>query len=328
MLRLNLMLVFCLLGMQASRAQTQLAPIGTEWYHNMSFGVFKSTVIGDTIINGLSSRHIEVEAVIKNPSQSPPVHGYDYYLYDHQDTVFIYNTLFNRFTPLYVFNVQPGDTLFLPVIPVEMEGRALPTLGSDSTFALLIDSVMMKNWDGVSLKTIYSHALYRDSANQFFPYFSFASEDSVGVYVQKLGSINTGFTPYCFNCSSLLDERNQLVGALRCYHEPGGPFIKLVDTCDNGATEITDREMVWPTDLKILPNPGKNTISLLFSGQYPSKLTVQVFDLMGRERCYKPGLYSNNQMASLDISGLSSGVYLIRVTGDNQSVINKKFVKK
>lgn len=84
-------------------AQTPFAPVGAEWYHDMAYGVFHSVVTGDTVINGISCRHIAVLPMVKNSLQAPPVGNlstYNFYVYDNTDTVFIYNDLFEVYAAL------------------------------------------------------------------------------------------------------------------------------------------------------------------------------------------------------------------------------------
>lgn len=305
-------------------AQATFAPVGAEWYHNMGFGVFHSVVTGDTTINGIACRNIAVRPLIKNPEQAPGnISRYNFYVYDNTDTVFIYNDLFGKFTPLYVFNVQAGDTLHLPVLPLyECKGM----METDSQFVIVIDSVKLKNWDNIPLKTVYAHPVERAGVNYDYAYFSYGT---LG-YVQSLGSIQTGFLPECLNCASLLSESCQSVGTFRCYHEAAdsGLSIALVDTCDgNIKTGISAVDVA--KYLKVYPNPVHGWLNISFA-QVPSPVVAfEVFDVLGR-KVFAGKIFPATNASSLQINvtAWSAGVYLFKLKTANGAIASRKFVKK
>lgn len=72
----------------------------------------------DTVILGVNCKKIEREVFIKTRYSDDPDNilissrpQKDLYVYDNAETVFVYNENFNRFTPLYIFNVNEGDTV-------------------------------------------------------------------------------------------------------------------------------------------------------------------------------------------------------------------------
>lgn len=300
-------------------AQNSFAPLGAEWYHNMGFGVFHSVVTGDTVLNGIACRHIAVRPMVKNPERAPsPISSYDFYVYDNTDTVFIYNNLFGKFTPLYVFNVQAGDTLHLPVPPLydckEMQE-------TDSQFVIVIDSVVMKSWDNVPLKTVYSHPVERQHP---YAYFSYGGSG----YAQSLGSVATGFLPECLNCAGLLSESCQSMHTLRCYHDNNGVAIALVDSCDdNIGTGIHETNLL--SDLAFYPNPVHQLLHVSFKQLQSPAAVLEIFDVLGRKIFVQEiSRYNDSQSLQIDVSGWASGIYLLKLKTMKGTVVAGKFVKE
>src|SRR5690606_30940263 len=124
----------------------------------------------------------------------------------NSDTVFFYNSIFNRFTPLYIFNAQEGDTICLPVIPAPEAGyndlRIHPLTG-DTSFCFRIDSIRTEMFDGVPLRVFYTYAIGEYSTAStigFLEYPSYnwsagllsdeshemhAPKDNTGKYIEK-----------------------------------------------------------------------------------------------------------------------------------------------
>ncbi len=87
-------------------------------------------------------------------------------------------------------------------------------------------------------------------------------------------------------------------------------------------TVVVD-EMTSPTFFSIGPNPVENTLNVYFSEAENTSREIRIYDLSGKEMLFTN---NGNKHIHLDVSGLSKGVYLIKVTeGDNIRV--KRFVK-
>ena len=87
-------------------------------------------------------------------------------------------------------------------------------------------------------------------------------------------------------------------------------------------TVVVD-EMTSPTFFSIGPNPVENTLNVYFSEADNTSRKIRIYDLSGKEMLFTN---NGNKHIHLDVSGLSKGVYLLKVTeGDNIRV--KRFVK-
>jgi len=306
---------------QYNYAQTDFAPVGAEWYHGMAYGVFHSRVTHDTIIDGISCRMIQVSPEVKNQAQSPTIHAsYKYFVYNNADTVFIYNTIFQRFTPLYVFNVNEGDTLYLPAIQPEAACfQAQSGLGyTDSNLCLIIDSVRMVSYDNQILKTIYTHNWDRND-NYNYPDYA------LDTYVERIGGLGSGFLPYCNNCARLLDESAQSMGGFRCYTDNQTPpfSVKLFETCGNGPTAGISGNGFLGNVVSVYPNPSLGKVQVSFSSAFPAQGQWGITDVVGRELVNGP-IEKGSTGFEIDLSAYRSGIYLLQL---NDMVGQSKVVK-
>ena len=75
---------------------------------------------------------------------------------------------------------------------------------------------------------------------------------------------------------------------------------------------------VYGKNLKIYPNPAKNYIKISSDNFNTSKLVVSIVDLTGREVFINTGMsVRNKNVIDLDISGISSGTYILQIRSNN-----------
>ncbi|HSD13601.1 MAG TPA: T9SS-dependent M36 family metallopeptidase [Flavobacterium sp.] len=73
--------------------------------------------------------------------------------------------------------------------------------------------------------------------------------------------------------------------------------------------------------IRVYPNPTKGQLNIAISN-YSGKLSIQVFDLNGRS-VYNQDVNDFNAESAINLSNLQSGMYLIKVDGDNVSHTQK-----
>jgi len=78
------------------------------------------------------------------------------------------------------------------------------------------------------------------------------------------------------------------------------------------------------------PNPFNPSTSISFSLKDASSVSIQVFDMMGREikTLLKQKLTAGKHTVQFDASGLSSGVYLYRMTTNSITLTKKMLLIK
>lgn len=304
------------------KAQSNFAPVGATWYHSGDWGVYKSVVTKDTLYEGKASRKIEQDIFVKWGSLHPYLQTTrDLYIYDNGDTVFCYNDRVKEFTPLFVFNVNAGDTIRLPYFNPNDCSKVLDT--NSLAISFVIDSVKNVNYDGTILKTVYSKLYKKGKSNYGWCVF----DDSISVYAQKIGSLKTGFLPYCKGeCAYTLGEGCATPRKLRCY-EDDSIKVHLVDTCLSPS--LVPASVVEKTNstqkLGIYPNPAIDKIRLSFELiNYQTK--VIIVDVMGKKVFEKD--FSKNATLSIDVAELKSGVYCIKLLKEGETTIGSgSFIK-
>lgn len=312
----NLILTLTLLCSICSYGQNTFAPAGAEWFHDMTYGIFHSHAEKDTVINGQQCRKVTQRAGLTPFHVAVGPHVGDLpttYLYSsaNEDTVFIYNSFKQGFTPLYVFNVSVGDTICLPLFPPQ--GGALQNI-TDSSFCLLVDSVKMVSYDTATLKTVYITSLDINGKAEY----SYG-----GQYAQHLGNINTGLLPNCMNCVFPLSDSYQSPTGLRCYND-SSLAVKLVnDTCNRGI-KASIGEMGQQNLLKLHPNPAKDRITLGGLSSVHIR-TLAVTDISGQVLIKMPLDNLSGDSIPIDISSLAPGVYQLTAT-DKETIYKTRFI--
>ena len=312
----RIIIVFVFICMQLAARGQQFAPLGAEWYHEMQFGIFHSAAVADTLIDGEPCRKITQKAG-RTPFYTfmgPFVYDMPT-LYMHSngtgDTVFAFNEFFNRFTPVYIFNVQPGDTMCLPVLPPH--GGVLMSV-TDSSFCFVVDSTKTVQYDTTWLETVYARSLSIPGHAEY---------SYNGPYARRIGRLNGGILPDCHTCSFPLTDAIQQAGALRCYHDEN-TAIKLVnDTCSKGIKVSVD-DFAGNEKLKIFPNPAKDKLMLQGTAQL-QRTSVNIIDIHGRAVLYYVHQPNGNDIA-IDISTLAPGIYILQLSVEESSKKYARFI--
>ncbi|MCC6186500.1 MAG: hypothetical protein IT256_05040, partial [Chitinophagaceae bacterium] len=251
-----------LINCSKTLAQSDFAPVGATWYHSGYEGVYKSVAVKDTLILGINCRQIKQRIFISWPG---PVYSMDLastrdlYIYNNPDTVFCYNNRINEFTPLFIFNVNAGDTINIPYFNPSSSCTVIFDLDSPK-FSFIIDSVKYINYDGELLKTVFSKVL-RSKTPYDISNFGWTSYfDSLNVYAEKLGSLKTGFLPNCIGkCLTLATVGCAAPRDLRCY-EDDSIKVHFVDTCLNASwvPASLNEKTISKQKLNIFPNPAND----------------------------------------------------------------------
>lgn len=344
-----ILIVVLLLAAWGGKAQSTFAPLGAEWWYYSSDGfgangiymLLNARVSGDTVLDGTPCRVIEQTTITRTSTDrgtpweplptlwtSPDtVARRSLYVYDNVDTVFIYNDLFQKFTPLYVFNVQEQDTVCLPVIPDVFGDAPLrenPYTG-DTSFCIIIDSIRTVVYDTMPLRTIYSRSLF-DIAQlhpdslvyNSYPVmnWSFGSmQYSPGIYAEKIGGIHGGILPiwlYIIGQFDGYDVTNFI--RLNCYGDLDA-HIRLSDSaCYYMPSPKVSIEPLFghPEAISIYPNPTDGRITIETDNRLSDR-DIEVRDIMGRKMA-TPLLVNSKDKLVLDTSKLSEGLYVLQIT--------------
>jgi hypothetical protein len=308
-MRLLLLIMCFIFSFTCLRAQNDFVQAGAEWHYDMTYGSFRQYVHSDTVINGISCKRIKTDTYVDSLYFYQGLRIYSLsnkYIYSSNDTVYAYNSLFGRFTPLYIFNVQPGDTITLPV-QVPDASYFIPN--GDSTFRLVIDSVKMELHDTALLKTVYTH-----------PDTSSYNPMKYDKYTWNIGAL-TGLLPKCLiGCHFIMDDRHQATDSLRCYKDNRIAAKYIQGNCQKGIS-LSVPSKAHDYTISIHPNPATETVFITNN----SLVKISAATITGLDgRVYKH--YEQEIPAEISITDLAAGTYLVTVQTENGTVLTRRLV--
>lgn len=327
---------------RAVQAQNTFAQPGAEWHYSSlsSFGqdaiyfVLHAKVTGDTLIGGQSCRVVQQDGRRKNgdgrqgPVQwSPelPVALRSFYVYSNSDTTFIYNELFQKFTPLYIFNVTEGQTVCVPVI-ADITGTlggwpiSVPhPLTGDSSFCYVVDSIRMVTYDTSVLRTVYTHAVYDPADLSAFPDYpvqnwSHAGYAARGAYIEKIGGWRGGLLPKPLYFTGLFDgmENTQFLN-MNCYSDNNTRIRLSASACDSlPPTTLSISDHPAFSGL-VYPNPARDHIVIRGQKPFEKDMQLRLYDVSGRALKTTQLPFGAQQLV-LPLSGIPAGFYFLSIT--------------
>lgn len=304
---ISLLFLFCALYIPAF-SQTIFAPPGAHWYNDGEDAYYHSYSDGDTIIDGHTC------TIIRRDTHKTPLswaHSFQpLFTYVSFDTVFVFNSLFNKFTPLFIFNVSEGDTVRIP----RLYNNYYPM--SATNFAYRVDSVRTILYDTARLKTIYAHCFNEDSTNAASdPVTSYFTGGPFGAYAERIGSIYGGsIYPGCYGCPVPTSD-GSYIGKLRCYSDTE---MHLKFTPNNCIPNLSVEKENSKLDKTVYPNPAKESLRI----NAPAKSTITLFNLQGET------VQTGRDTNILNVASLPPGVYLLRVVSENGVTVKRVIVER
>ncbi|WP_233559750.1 T9SS type A sorting domain-containing protein [Taibaiella sp. KBW10] len=301
-------------------AQADFAPIGAKWYYQWNAlnvgaegrhynGYVLQESVSDTLIHSVTARKLRRTAYSRNAQNnnivSMPISSF--FVYATADTVFYYNTDFNRFLPLYIFNVAAGDTMAHRV-------PAAYASGTDTIWKMVVDSIPTRMYNGQPLKVVYHHT--------GGPPFN--SIGLRGPYGQYFGQLKGAFAEYEI---SYVPEAYYETYELRCYQD------NTFDIHFGNASIACDSIPLLPLSLKdrsyladrlsVYPNPAIDVLHISVS-QIPIQ-SVEILDMLGRRVFLQTNKSVSDNMV-LDVSGLDKSTYILHITTKDKGSVYKKVV--
>ncbi|HRO43274.1 MAG TPA: T9SS type A sorting domain-containing protein [Flavipsychrobacter sp.] len=302
-----------------SYAQNFVVSDSSHWYHSMTYGSFHSYVTGDTLIQNRTAKKIRQEALVKQPEFGYGLRVDDLpslYIHTTTDTTFVFNPVFNRFTPLYVFNVNEGDSVCLPLLHAGGGAFYTGNMG-DSMFCFVIDSIRTVTHDTAQLKTYFTRSFTRNNQIEL----NWGSS-LVGAYAQKIGAVYSGLIPLCVsqtNCVSVLSENFQTASAMRCYSDELNEIKLIAGSCNNGGISVAVKDFTT-SEISLSPNPSYDKLYV----NLKDKTMLQSIDIISAWG--QNVLKAKGDITQLNVGDLPPGVYVVRITLRNEQVITQRII--
>ena len=170
----------------------KFAPLGAEWYFNVSsfmgspISYYRMEVLGDTIIQGHTCSVITQQFLGGN--------GQEQYVYEDNGKVYWYNQTLGRFTTLYDFDAEVGESWICEV--------------DSCSFEIQVQSVEEETWEGHTYRVQHVYAIGEDEYNSFF-------NTGEGTIIEGIGEIS-GLFPYSGACTGDI-YCGSSIEYLRCY---------------------------------------------------------------------------------------------------------------
>lgn len=299
----HILILICTTLIAISTEAQEFAPIGAEWYYNERFAFsgdidfIKFTSEKDTVINGKTCKKITKRHKIYCFGRPDTE-----FLYTSNDTVFFFDTTFNEFQNLYVFNSAPNDSWTIKIKDEEQE---------IDTIRISVDSISTRQINGQNLKVLF---VTYDKNDENFP------ESYSSTIIEKIGDVNYMFNWYPW--SRMVCDANWTDG-LRCYQdsEIGLYSTGIVESCDyiykwTGVNIEKQKERI-----RVYPNPPNDY--LLIETDIRTNLTAELHNLDGKILISK--LFNEN--TKLDLAGFIKGTYILTIRNRNEIIEQKKIIK-
>lgn len=96
---------------------------------------------------------------------------------------------------------------------------------------------------------------------------------------------------------------------------------------NNAVIGIPDQALTQ-NQVDVYPNPAGNTVSVMFTINRQAELTLSIYDMLGKKVSSEPYTAEiGRSVKTIDLGGISEGIYQLKITGDQFSS-SKKIVKK
>jgi len=134
---------------------------------------------------------------------------------------------------------------------------------------------------------------------------------------------NTTLTTYSYPLSVLNSETNIIFRIV--FHSDDAENLRGVNIDDfviNGTLSNQNFEL---DSIEVYPNPSKGIFNISLGNVQPTK--IDIYDLTGKIILSKSAFQSSNIETSIDLSNAATGIYFVKITTDNQSIV-KRIIKE
>lgn len=317
------------------QAQTTFAPVGAEWWYDGSViasgglvFITRRTSIGEIQIQDKMCKEIRGVTHYHYVYSPTPSKAYSHkkneetiYVYSENDTVYVYNSFFQKFTPLYIFNVNPGDTVCIPKI----QDQYHPTISGDSFFCYRVDSITTNLYgaNSLPLKTVHINA-FNDGGNIYeWPFnWYIRHAGDYGMYTELLGGASDILPD---NTANRVPDGLAIL--LDCYTDPVNN-INSGNRCSRYPGVVSINEMqVQQLSIQVYPNPATDKVAVTLSKALPKGSLLQVLDITGRVAMVINDI-ADREIITFDVHTLPQGTYLVRLQSNGNNAYKKLVIGK
>jgi len=182
----------------------------------------------------------------------------------------------------------------------------------DTTYRLVIDSVINTSIDGVPLKRYYTTAL---DGLTFF---------GDGSFMDRIGGLD-----WLLPRRAIVHPGVFVAGPIRCYSDAQIDTSFQSIACDSLSLPLSlplsISENLNNSNIKLYPNPSFNNLVIENLGQQKNDVRVEVRDVTGKLELIKNiGLV---EKVTINTSHLPAGLYFVTIKDEQNVIATKKWVK-
>lgn len=267
---------------------------GTQWYYNAynedyapgnPDNIFMESV-SDTLINGINTHKI---IRIQYNQDGQAINLEPYFVFEQDNTVFLYDKKSLDFKTLFIFNASIGDTLTLDY-PETFEGQ------DNVSYRLIIEGIEEVDCNITGVKKYYTRAL--DG-------ISFGND---GCFIDKIGGMSW-FLPQA-------NASNDIERQISCFYSDQLSLNFQSSPCKISLSTVDGDHYEIP-DVIVYPNPSGGEISI-YSSKTFSKSEIK--DMNGN-------LIITFYGSTVNLDELTPGTYILTTYFENGQVVSKIIVK-
>ncbi|MFC1732556.1 T9SS type A sorting domain-containing protein [candidate division KSB1 bacterium] len=314
--------IYLILSMVYGFSQSDWAPVGAKWFYNHNYGSYEFLTviesIGDTNINSKQCKILYTYEIISVMDSSGAYHWDTLHCplqYTYQDSakVFLYDISKNNFYTLYDFNTTSGDTI--TVVDTIFTGYCPTAYPFGTKFQYVIDSTTNIVIDSLTVRKQF----VSPTQNSDWIITPEIPNGPTGNYpiIEKIGS-----TKFLFGVTKFQVMEGS-IRCLRCYQDSSiSFFLDWSDTIPCGYLPPLNINEInyYGYPLNIFPNPTTGILNI----ETHEKATLEFYNIEGQ---ILKTIKSCNVKTTVDLSYLSSGIYIIKATTDLGIAITK-FIKE
>lgn len=182
----------------------------------------------------------------------------------------------------------------------------------DSTYT---NNVNLQDWQEF-IDSLDYDTTFMQQAFDIFCKNNFAHACYAGLF-----QFGTDLSQQIFSTVALLTNK---VTGINDQNQPFYNLYKNIQACDT-TTTIIESIVSNEGNCIIYPNPAKNIITIEFINSMTEQIEFEIFNIFGK-LVYAKKISHNNLASTHDISELDTGIYLVRITSDNQKLYDKKLI--
>lgn len=230
---------------------------------------------------------------------------------------------------LYDFNLNIGDTMYtdMTLLCNNFASGVVPVKDTILVAKSIVDSINTIIISGVMLKQLFMHSYY-DTANVYYwDYFKGMISFSPFSIIEKIGAFST--LSFFGNVTNGPVMTGGTYGKLRCYEDNEINYHRYNNiACDTLTRTLSNISKNKTEDeIKLFPNPATNKIEIEYKVNKNNKsASIILMDIQGNI-LYNIESENKLQLPALDVSSFANGMYFLKISIDDEFIVEPVIVQ-